>query len=367
MKTNMSHLLVSLVTAALSMSAIAEENIETIAKEESSSPWLFTPLISSDPKMKTSIGAMAAYMHTFDKKSPVSMFGVMANYSSSDSYVGGLFGNTYFNEDKQRIMFVSVVGNINNDYKYSNDSYNDIDEITVKTTDQIHMTFLRFSQHIWDDWFLGAQIVDSNYDIKARDEFSAIILDRLNLHGFNSSGIGLLASFDSRDNQQSPSNGVKFLLHNFAFREALGAVDSFDAYMLDYNQYFSHGEGHVAAVRIKSRWTHNAPNSGFSSIELRGYVRGQNLAEHTTLIEIEERYVLNDKWGIAAFTGIACLYGNDLQGNNTSCSDSDNLYPAAGVGAIYAIKPEEKMVIRADFAIGKGDNYGFYLNFGQPF
>lgn len=84
-------------------------------------------------------------------------------------------------------------------YKYSNDSYNDNDEITVKTADQIHMTFLRFSQRIWDDWFLGAQIVDSNYDIKARDEFSA--------------------SFDSRDNQQSPSNGVKFLLHNFAFRK----------------------------------------------------------------------------------------------------------------------------------------------------
>lgn len=367
MKKRVLALLTSLIIGLPSMHVIAQndvikDEVQTENNEEASSPWLFTPLVSSDPKMKTSIGALGAYMHTFDKDSPVSMFGAMANYSSSDSYIGGVFGNTYFNKDQQRIMLVSVLGNINNDYKYDG-----LDEVTLKTTDQIHMSFLRFSQRIWDDWFLGAQIVDSNYDIKARDEFSGIILDYLNLHGFNSSGIGLLTSFDSRDNQQSPSSGVNFLLHNFAYREALGAVDSFDTYMLDYAQYFSHGEGHVAAIHIKSRWTNNAPNSGFSSIELRGYVRGQYLAEHTTLIEIEERYALNEKWGLTVFAGVACLYGNDLQGNNTTCSDSDNVYPAAGVGGTYAIKPKEKMVVRADLAVGKGNNYGFYLKFGQSF
>jgi len=31
------------------------------------------------------------------------------------------------------------------------------------------------------------------------------------------------------------------------------------------------------------------------------------------------------------------------------------------------IKEEEKMVIRSDIAVGKNDNYGFYLQFGRAF
>ena len=364
MKTYMKILLASLIIVTYPIAVMAEDDIKDSTADESSSPWLATPLISSDPKLKTSIGAMLAYMHNFDDESPVSMFGLMGNYSSSDSYTAGVFGNTYFNEDQQRLMIVSVVGNINNDYSYPIDNGQ---EVAVKTTDKIHMTFLRFSQRVLGDWFIGAQIVDSNYNIDGRDEISESILDYFNLHGFNSSGIGLLANYDSRDNQQSASSGRRFMLHNFSFREAFGAIDSFDAYMLDYSEYFSHGRGHVAAVRVKGRWTVDAPSSSYSSIELRGYIRGQYLAEHATLIEIDERYAINDTWGLTAFTGMACLYGKDLQGNNTSCGNTDNIYPALGVGATYAIKPEEKMVVRSDLAVGKGNNSGFYLNFGQPF
>jgi len=31
------------------------------------------------------------------------------------------------------------------------------------------------------------------------------------------------------------------------------------------------------------------------------------------------------------------------------------------------IKAKEKMVIRTDIAVGKNDNYGFYLQFGREF
>ena len=72
-------------------------------------------------------------------------------------------------------------------------------------------------------------------------------------------------------------------------------------------------------MSIKVWEVHNdAPSSGLSSIELRGYIRGQYLAEHVTLVEVEERYAFGEKWGLTAFGGIACLYGKDLHGNNTS-------------------------------------------------
>lgn len=56
------------------------------------------------------------------------------------------------------------------------------------------------------------------------------------------------------------------------------------------------------------------------------------------------------------------FYGGEEE--NTEGSD---LFPSAGVGVTFTIKPEEKMLVRAEYAVGKSDNSAFYLRFGQPF
>ncbi|NRB38952.1 MAG: hypothetical protein HRU20_10890 [Pseudomonadales bacterium] len=336
-------------------------SIHSIA-EEKSSPWIATPLISSDPKMGTTLGGLAAYMHKFDKQSPISMFGLSGKYSNTDSYMAVLFGRTYFNQDQQRLSVAIADGYIKNSYEFEG-----IDT-PLRSNDDLNMRFLRFNQRVYLDFFVGIQYVDSNYIISGSDDFSQIVLETLGLTGFDSTALGLVLSTDTRDNQQSASSGHNILLHNFAYREKFGGDESFDAYMLEYSEYFSHGDGHVLAMRIKGRWTSDAPESGFSSMELRGYTRGQYLAEHMTFIEFDERYALSERWGLTAFAGIGCLYGDQIAGSKeASCSDAKNRYPSAGIGASFAIKPAEKMVIRSEIAIGKDNNHGFYLNFGQPF
>ena len=79
-----------------------------------------------------------------------------------------------------------------------------------------------------------------------------------------------------------------------------------------------------------------------------------------TMAEADYRHSLNKKWGATIFAGIAALYGVD------TIDEGDSYYPAGGVGVYYQIN-DEKMVIRADFAIGTEGNHGFYLQFGQPF
>ena len=137
---------------------------------------------------------------------------------------------------------------------------------------------------------------------------------------------------------------------------------SFDAYALSFRKFFPHGKGHVLAARIDGRWTDDAPPGGYSSIRLRGYTFGQYLAPHATLLEVEERHHIKGKWGATAFVGVACLYGD-----GKSCGDGANLYPAGGAGITYTLKVEEKMVARAEVAIGEGENQGFYLKFGYEF
>jgi len=72
----------------LSAEIISErQEADDLPPELSRSPWIVTPLISSDPKLGTNLGALVGYMHYFDEKSPVSMMGLTGTYSNTGSYV----------------------------------------------------------------------------------------------------------------------------------------------------------------------------------------------------------------------------------------------------------------------------------------
>ena len=46
---------------------------------------------------------------------------------------------------------------------------------------------------------------------------------------------------------------------------------------------------------------------------------------------------------------------------------SDNVYPAAGAGIQYILKPKEGVVLNLEYALGKSDQYGFYLKTGYAY
>src|SRR3954468_18024608 len=53
--------------------------------KEAPSPWLLLPTFSNNPKLGTSLGALAGYVRKFDAESQVSIFGVSTQYTSTDS------------------------------------------------------------------------------------------------------------------------------------------------------------------------------------------------------------------------------------------------------------------------------------------
>ena len=88
--------------------------------------------------------------------------------------------------------------------------------------------------------------------------------------------------------------------------------------------------------------------------------QGQYLAPHSTMAEADWHMVYKDKVVAAVFGDVSAIYGGDT-------SDEDyEFYPAGGVGLFYVLN-EQKMVVRADFAVESEENHGFYLQFGNPF
>ena len=115
-------------------------------------------------------------------------------------------------------------------------------------------------------------------------------------------------------------------------------------------------------MQLSGRWTSDAPIGGYSSVMLRGYVRGNYLAPHYTHIDLEDRITFNATWGMSIFAGLACLYDNI-----DNCTDSENLYSSAGAGTIYTLKPKAGIVMRTEFAKGEADEYVWYLKMGNSF
>ncbi len=320
------------------------------------SPWLIVPTVSSDPKLSHSVGVIAGYLPRFDAASTQSIIAGFGTYSDTDSWFTGVFGDLYFGADRHKVTAGLVTGRVKNEY----DDFLGTG-VRARTEDTFDGVFARYLHRVGEDWYLGGQVLSSNYAIGAEGLLGGI-LGQIGLTGFDSTGLGAVLERETRDNVRNATRGSHFIAQNIAYRQTLGGDESFDVYRADFSHYLPFGNGHVLATQLTGRWTHNAPLGGYSSINLRGYTRGNYLAEHYSHLDVDARFALSKRWGAAVFAGLGCLYGS-----LSDCGHSDELYPSAGAGVIYLLKPEAGFVIRLDAAWGKEDNSAVYLKLGQPF
>lgn len=344
-----------LVTASPALRAEPAEQQKQ--HEEKRSPWLLLPTLSSNPKLGTSLGVMASYLHYFDEQSKVSMFSVNALYTSTDSVVGALIAKTSSRADHHRVLALAAGGLIKNDYEDFLGTGK-----PLKTEDDLRALVGRYSYRLQNDWFVGFQALRTNYQIVGQSALDEQALSVLGLTGFRSGGIGALVTHDSRDNEFSPARGWYLNLNNIAYREWMAGDNNFDVYRLDLKGFWEHAGGHVFAVLQSNHWTDDAPSSAYASVVIRGYKMGQYLGKYMSSLEGEERLRIAMNWGATIFAGEACLYGN-----GEDCTDSTNRYPSYGTGVQYVINEKEKMVLNLEYAQGKSDNYGVYLKFGYGF
>ena len=352
----------SVVAAAQAASEETAAADATGPAEQRNSPWLLVPMVSSDPKLGTSLGALAAYLHKFDPVSSASMFGAGGTYTSTHSKIGAMFARTYFGKDHHRLTVFAGGGQINNDYEdFLGTGF------PLSSEDHLKAFAVRYLYRGYGDWFIGAQAISTNYQIVATDALGGEFLNAIGLTGFDSVALGALLQYDSRDDQNSPSRGWFLDANNLAYREGLGGSVSFDSYRLKLQYYWPHGAGHVLASRLNNQWTEDAPLAGYASIKLRGYTMGQYLGQYMSSFELDERLRFGERWGATLYAGIACLYGDGLNGNRMQCDASDNVYTSVAAGLYYVLKPVEKIVATLEYADGEGENRGVYLRFGWGF
>lgn len=341
---------------AVSLPVFAQTQSDTPGTDKES-PWLLAPVFSSNPNLGTSIGALGGYIHYFDEKSRPSIFAVTAQYSNTDSIVGGAIGKTSFDEDRQRLLAGFVYGYIKNDYSdYLGTG------VPLKSNIDMRGFIARYLYRIKGPWFIGAQGIYQNYGISGETEFDQAILDILGIEPYKSGGLGLVVQGDTRDNENMPTRGWLLNVNNMVYRKSLGSDDGFDVYRIDFRYYYPQVHRNVFAIRQLNHFTNNAPLQVRAPVQLRGYKIGQYNGDYMSSIEGEERLRVAEKWTATVFLGVACLYGGGDQ-----CFSGKDSYWAGGAGIQYILKPVEGIVLNLEYAKGESDNSGIYLKMGYGF
>jgi hypothetical protein len=318
------------------------------------SPWLVLPTFSNNPKLGASFGGLGAYVRKFDPQSQVSMFGVNAQYTSTDSATLGAFVRASLAGDQHRISVRAYGGLIKNDY----DNFLGTG-IPLKSEDHMRSLVGRYLYRLKNDWFVGAQAISTNYQIVGQTSLDEDLLGFLGLTGFKAGGAGLVVYHDSRDLQDAPKRGWVFNVNNIAYRQDIEGSSNFSVYRVDYRHFWSHGDGHVFALRQNNQWTVDAPPGAFAPVMLRGYTMGEYLGKYMSSVEVEERHRVAERWTATLFAGVACLYGG-----SRNCTESANRFPNAGAGVQYILKPAQGIVANLEFALGKDGNRALLFKMG---
>jgi hypothetical protein len=186
-------------------------------------------------------------------------------------------------------------------------------------------------------------------------------------NGGTTSGIGLAASWDSRDNIFYPYTGGYYEFNGSNFLKFLGSDFNYGKYVFDFRRYFGFENNQVLAIQTYFMFV--TGNSPFYDVALlggdkvmRGYLYGRYRDRFYYSGQAE--YRLPDviwRFGLVVFGG----YG-DVAASISKVSIA-TIKPTYGFGIRFRIDELQKLDLRVDVGFGEDDASGIYFSVNQAF
>jgi len=203
-------------------------------------------------------------------------------------------------------------------------------------------------------WLLGfsqqffAPTLSLNNHPKAQE-----ILNNIGNTSPTSSGLGLIAEYDSKNSFLNPTQGYNYVAEYLWFGDAIGSDYTYQTFNLEGLNYWELNKEWNLALRgqYKSLSTNERVLSPqyYPDIDLRGIARNRYQGEHTVAAEVQVSKQWTPRWSTAVFTGIG--YAGD--------SDKDmfdqSSHTAYGVGFRYLIARRYGLISGIDIAFGEED------------
>ncbi|WP_373522532.1 BamA/TamA family outer membrane protein [Aquiflexum sp.] len=215
--------------------------------------------------------------------------------------------------------------------------------------------------------YAGFRYHFDNFDIR-RVEPSGLLESGLyhGLEGGTVSGFGPMLYYDSRDSQLYPTSGTFAESSLQYFNSAIGSDFRYWRWVVDFRKVHQIKENQHFAWQAYSEIQAGDPpffllsQMGGNRL-MRGLFEGKFRDNNMAAIQGEYRWKFLPRWGLVGFAGLGNVYSNDrpFQIQNTMAT--------YGLGGRFKLSKREKLNLRLDLAHSPGEEFRFYLTFGEAF
>jgi outer membrane protein assembly factor BamA len=313
------------------------------------------PYVSYNRSLGWTLGALPMVMFNpvaQDTVSPSSIAGLLAMYTTNDSWFGFGFSQMFFAEDTWRAIAAGGKGSINFQFYLDNPI-----DLWVPYNTSADFVFVEVQRRIVGKVYGGVNYVYMH--LRNTTELSPqSMTTTLN-------GLGLKATVDTRSNFYYPRNGFYTNVEYTTYPSAFGNDEASNTIDLDYNRFWPTRQNRdvVAARAFAGLGIGDvAFNQQYvvGQTDIRGYTQGRHRGNYLLAVQGEYRWNFYKRWGAVGFAGLATLFD--------AINDSDNgrILPGIGAGLRFTAFTDNNMNVGIDVATGDGD-WGVYFRIGEAY
>lgn len=183
--------------------------------------------------------------------------------------------------------------------------------------------------------------------------------------GGTSSGLGIVANWDSRDNTFAAASGSFCQLTGLFYSRSFGGDYDYSDVLFDTRHFFEIVPEQVLAIQAAAEFMggtvpfQNLVRFGGQNI-IRGYFDGRYRDKNGIALQAEYRVPVWWRIGIVGFAGAAQV------AKQVSLFAMDRFWFAGGVGLRFYWNPQERISLRLDYGIGNNSS-GVYVTVTEAF
>ncbi|MBX7150160.1 outer membrane protein assembly factor [bacterium] len=335
---------------ALGHATAQNDSLDSVGLKKNQLDWF--PIVFWTPDTRFLGGAFLSY------SIPKTVHGVEGHptsialplvYTQEHQYMSGLEMEHYWNDERDRIKITAEY------VKFFEDFYGIGNTLPEKNKEEFTPRRFSFQANYYKNvsgrFFAGLQYEYEDYSV-VKAKSSGLIAD-MNLKGTTiTSGLGLVAMLDTRNDEIYPRSGSFHQVSMVPFHSIIGSEKNFVRTTIDVRQYFRIAKSHVFAYQAYAALTsgHTPMNEmalfGGQNL-MRGFYGGRYRDRQMIAAQAEYRLPLFWRFGMTGFAGIGDV------ANQVGDFRTNDLKVSGGVGLRFALDRKKQHNIRLDLAFGK--------------
>ena len=330
--------------------------------EDSKGSWLTVPIPLSNPTIGSGLQLVLLYLHPKGEgdESPNATSGLVTMYTNTESSLLGGFHDGNWNNDLYRYRLMIGKGDFNLDY-YGIGSDSPLADNPVAYSLNSDMLFTQVLRRIpgTQDWYIGFRYlyIKSNATFFINDLFPGLppVSDDM-----KNSGLGLMTSFDSRNDNYYPTSGMNYELIWMRDSKSLGSDFDFDKLDTRYSAYLPvAAKSTLALSAVFSKANGDIPFYLLPSLKMRGFANGLYRDENMMSLHTELRHKFTSRWGV--------IFSVEAGSTAAAVSDlfSTTIY-SYGAGIRWQVTADKKLNLGVDVGYSD-DNRAVYVQVGERF